>query len=164
MEAELVHHLLDDHRDLAHVRPRVPLARVEVDQQVVRPLDVVDPRVPRVQLDAAEVRDPREPGGVRDDGEVRVPPARKVDPERVQPVRMRLRNALLVEEKPVHAVRVALHLHRPAAHVVEHAGRDVDVVLDQVALRQPGLREEDLVQVGEADVAAADAHAAFFIR
>src|SRR5207248_1104767 len=51
-EPELVHHLLDDERDLAHELPRIALARVEVDQQVVRPLDVLHARVPGMQLDA----------------------------------------------------------------------------------------------------------------
>jgi hypothetical protein len=117
------------------VRPGVALGRVEVDQQVVRPLDVVDPRVPRVQLDAAEVGDPRQSGGVADDREVGVAPARKPDPERVYPVRMGVRDALLVEEKAVDPIRVALHLHGPSLCRIEHVRREVEVVLDEVALR-----------------------------
>ncbi len=42
--------------------------------------------------------------------------------------------------------------------MVEDAGGDVEVVADEVALRQPVLREEDLVRVGEGDVAAVHAH------
>ena len=59
-EPELVHHLAHDERDLAHERPLPVARRVEVDQQVVGPLDLGHPRVPGVQLDAAEVRDPGE--------------------------------------------------------------------------------------------------------
>ena len=44
-------------------------------------------------------------------------------------------DALLIEAKAVHAVRVAEHLHRPSLDVVEQAGREVKVVADQVALR-----------------------------
>src|SRR5439155_716853 len=35
-QRELIEHLLHDHRDLAHVLPRVALARVEIDEHVVR--------------------------------------------------------------------------------------------------------------------------------
>ena len=58
-QTELVHHLAHDQRDLAHERPLAVARRVEVDQQVVGPLDLRHARVPRVQLDAPEVRDPR---------------------------------------------------------------------------------------------------------
>jgi co-chaperonin GroES (HSP10) len=64
----------------------------------------------------------------------------------------------LVEEEAVHAVRVALHMHRPPPHVVEDTAGDVDVVRDQVALGQPELREEDLVGIGHSDLAPSDPH------
>ena len=76
--AQLVHHLLHDERDLAHVRPLAVARRVEVDQEVIRPLDLRHARVPRVQLDAAEVRDPGERRGVVDDREHGRVPARKL--------------------------------------------------------------------------------------
>ena len=66
--------------------------------------------------------------------------------------------SLLVEEEPVHAVRVALHLHRPPPDVIEDAVGDVEVVGDQVALGQPRLGEENLVRVRDRDFTAADTH------
>ena len=78
-EAELVHHLAHDERDLSNVRPLAVGRRVEIDQQVVRPLDVVDPRVPRVQLDAAEVDDPGQRRRVVDHREDRRVAARELD-------------------------------------------------------------------------------------
>ena len=158
-EPEPVHDLLHDERDLAHELPRVAFARVEVDQQVVRPLDVLDARVPGVQLDAAEVDHPGERSGVVDDREDRRVPGRKLHELLADEVGVR-RHALLVEEVAVDPVRVALHVERPAADVVQRARRDLEVVRDEVALRQPGLREEDLVRVRDRDLVAPDAHPA----
>ncbi len=158
-EPELLEHLVHDEGDRAHVLPRVPLARVEVDQHVVRPLDVVHARVPRVQLDAAEVRDEGEPGRVGDHGEVgRAPAPGEDDVHRLEPVRMGNRNALLVEELALDAVRIALHLHRAALDVVQRARGEIDVVGDEVSLRHADLREVDLVLVRQLDVAASDPH------
>ena len=67
-----------DERDLADERPLSVGRRVEVDQQVVGLLDLRHARVPRVQLDAAEVRDPGERGGVVDDREHGRVPAREL--------------------------------------------------------------------------------------
>ena len=70
------------------------------------------------------------------------------------------RHALLVEEVALDPVGVALHVKRAPADVVEGARRNVDVVLDEVALRQAALREEELVRVGDLDLVTADSHRA----
>ena len=155
-EPELVHHVLHDERDLPHVPPGIPLARVEVDQEVVGPVDVVHARVPRVQVDAPEVDDPGERGRLVADREVRRPPGRELDVHGLEPVRVIGRDALLVEEPLLGAVGVALHLHRPPLDVVQHVGGDVEVVLDEVDLLQLPLREEDLVRVRDVDLAPPD--------
>jgi hypothetical protein len=67
-------------------------------------------------------------------------------------------NALLVEEVALDPVRIAQHLHRSLAHVRQDALGDVDVVADEVALRGPEPREEDLVEVGERHLSPADDH------
>ncbi|TML47279.1 MAG: hypothetical protein E6G19_00070 [Actinobacteria bacterium] len=69
-------------------------------------------------------------------------------------------DALLVEEIALDSVRIALHVKRPPADVVERARRHVDVVLDELTLRQPALREEELVRVGDLDLVTADSHRA----
>jgi hypothetical protein len=141
------------------VRPRVARARVEVDEHVVGALDVVHAAVPGVQVDATEVDDPREASRLGHHGEVgRAPAAGKDDVNGFEPVGMRGGNTLLVEEEPVHAVRIAQHLHGAVADMREDDVRDVDVVADEVALGQPALREEDLVEVRDRDVAPADPH------
>ena len=117
-----------------------------------------------MQLDAAEVRDPGERGGVVDDREHRRVPARELHEHLVDVLGMVRGHALLVEEVPVDAVREALHVERPAPEVGECAVRDADVVGDEVALRQPALREEELVRVRDRDVVAAEAHAASIVE
>jgi len=51
---------------------------------------------------------------------------------------------------------VALHLHRPALDVIQAVRRDVDVVLDEVALGQALRWKEELVGIGDADLAPCD--------
>ena len=123
-EPELVQHLAHDERDLADERPLPVGRRVEVDQEVVGLLDLGHARVPRVQLDAAEVRDPGERGGVVDDREHGRVAARERDEDLVDVVRVVRRHALLVEEVGVDAVREPLHVERPPAQVGEGELRD----------------------------------------
>jgi hypothetical protein len=112
-----------------------------------------------VELDAAEVDHPGQTPEVGDDGEVGgAPAAREDDVHGLEPVRVRVGHALLVEEVSLDSVRVALHLHGPALDVVQDARRQVEVVVDEVAFRQAGAGEVDLVEIRERDVAAADAH------
>ena len=140
------------------MRPLSLGARVEIDQEVVRQLDLRHARVPGVQLDAAEVRDPGERCGVVDDREDGRVAAREGDGHLVDERRMVRRHALLVEELAVDAVREALHVEGPAAQMRQRAVGDVEVVADDVALRQPPLGEEHLVGVGDRDVPAPDSH------
>src|SRR5207244_3159626 len=150
-EAELVHHLAHDERDLPDIRPLSVRSRVEIDQQIVGPLDVLNAGVPGVQLDAAEVDDPREGSGVVDHGEHGRVSARELDVLLAHELRVG-RHPLLVEEFSHHPVRVAHHVKGPTAEVRQDGVGEIDVVLRQVALRQAGLREEDLVGVADRNV------------
>jgi hypothetical protein len=69
-----------------------------------------------------------------------------------------------VEEAALDAVRVALHVERPLAEVRKRAASKVEVVSGEVALRQPGLREEQLVRVADGNVVPADSHFPFIRR
>src|SRR5205814_4645240 len=106
---ELVPYLTYDERALADERPLALRRRVEVDQQVVRLLDLGHARGPRVQLDAAEVDDPRQGVGVVDDREDRRMTAWEPDEHLVDERRVLRRHALLVEELAVDAVRKPSH-------------------------------------------------------
>jgi hypothetical protein len=113
--------------------------------------------MPGVQLDAAEVDDPRESSRVVDDGEDGRVTAGEADELPADVFGMR-RHPLLVEEVAVDAVREALHVERAPPNVVQRTGRDVQVVPDEVSLREPG--KEELVRVGDGDLVPADTHAA----
>ena len=86
-----------------------------------------------------------------------VDPLRFAAPSRVEtgtrraldPVRHVRRRVLLEEELALPAVGVALHRERPVAQVRHEHGRDVAVVREQVALRDPLVRPERLVEVRE---------------
>jgi hypothetical protein len=113
-----------------------------------------------MQVDTAEVGDPRQAGRVGHDGEIgRAPTPREADVHGLEPVRMRVRNTLLVEEEPVDAVGVAQHLHGPATDMWEEALGHVEVVADEVALRQAVLGEEDFLEVRELDFVPTYSHA-----
>src|SRR2546428_633252 len=82
--------------------------RIGADERVARAVHVVRAGVPGVQLDAAEVRDPGEARGVGHDREVRLVPWGVADVHGLEPVRVRVRYPLLIEELAVHAVGVPL--------------------------------------------------------
>ena len=133
-----------------------PSPGVEVEVHVVGPVDVVALRVPLVQVDAPEIDHPQQRRHVVDHREVDDVPVAVIDRAGADPVRPRRRRALHEEERPGGAVRISLHHHRAVADVREQDGRDVGVVLDQAALRDPALRPERLAQVGQAHLLAGD--------
>ena len=107
-----------------------------------------------MQLEGTEVGQPRQRRRrVRHDvllGLAGIGPRIAPPPDPVRGVR---RHGLVPEALALDAVRVAVHVHRPAGEVGQHRRRHRRVVPDQVALGQwrlataPG--EEDLVQVGQ---------------
>ena len=74
---------------------------------------------------------------------------------RRDPVGHVLRRVLLEEELAVPAVGIALHRERPVLQVRHEHGRDVAVVREQVALRDPLLGPERLVEVRQLEHARA---------
>ncbi|TMF63913.1 MAG: hypothetical protein E6I14_04445 [Chloroflexi bacterium] len=112
-----------------------------------------------MKLDASQVRYPGKTGRIGDDRKVRLVPGWIVDVHGLEPLGMRHGHALLVEKVALDPVGVPLHLHRTARHVMQDSVGDVDVVLDEIALGQAHLGEEDLVEIGDLDLAACDEHA-----
>ena len=140
--------------------------RVEVEEDEVRPLGPVDPRVPRVHVDAAHVHHPEQRELVVDERDAIVrccaAPSRVDTRSGTVGIQSGMcdgasfwKNAL-----PAIAVGVAAHRERPVAEVRHEHGRDRAVVREQVALRDPFLGPEDLVEVRELDLAGAPCSAA----
>ena len=114
-------------------------------------IEVVGADRMRIQVDAAEIDDPRQLGRVTQDDLVRRPTRRKGQLDRLDPVRPRLGRSLLEEEVPGGAVHEPFHGHRPAAGAAQRPVGDGDVVANEIALGVAGLGEVDLVRVADRD-------------
>ena len=110
----------------------------------------------RVEVDAAEVGDPGEPGGVVDDDLVGGPPGREGQRRGPDELGQVLRRPLLEERLAGGAVDEALERHRPAAGAAQRALGDRQVVLDEVELGVARLREVDLARVRDRHLAPVD--------
>ena len=136
------------------VLERRALGRVEVEHDPVGPVGLVDARRPRVQVDAAHVRHPQERELVvheRVVDDLLLALARRCRERALRSIHSGMCDgALLLEEVlALPAVGVALHRERPSAQVRDEDLRDVAVVRDEIALRDPLVRPERLVEVRE---------------
>ena len=122
---------------------------IEVDAQLVGMVGVAAAHRPRVQVEAPEVDRPQDVGHVDRAQLLGAAPARERHRHRLEPRRAARRHPLLVEERPLGAVGVALEHGRALAHPPQGAGADGEVVADQVELGLAPGREEDLVRVGD---------------
>src|SRR5205085_8395444 len=128
----------------------------EIEMEEVGPIGIVAARVPRVEIDAAQVDEPEQGWEVLHDRELHEA-GRVLDAADVDPLRPRLRRAFHVEEIALRAVRVALHDHCALDDVREEVRRDVRVVLQEIALGDLQCFPEEFAQVGEAHFAVAEA-------
>ena len=145
--------LVQDERALDHLREGDAVARIEVEVEVVGPIDVVAAGIPLVQVDASQVDHPEEGREVLDDREVDHVARRMLDGAGFDPVRAGEGCALHEEERARCAVRVALHDHGPIAEMGQQNGRHVDVVLDEVPLGDAERWPERLPEVRELHLA-----------
>jgi hypothetical protein len=120
-------------------------------------IEVDRPHRVGVQLEAAEVHDPREPRGLVDDDLLREAAGREAERDRADPVGPRARRALLVEALALGALDVPHEDERAVADAAERSLGDAEVVADQIELRDAGLREVRLARVGDRHLATADA-------
>ena len=154
-QPQLVEQHLDVPSHREHVLVRVRLERVEVEEQVVRMRDVAAACVQRVELDAAQVGDVEQSGGVVDREVVDLALLRIValDHASSEPVRRVRGRRLLVEGLAVDAVGHPLHRERMVGQVRHDQLADVEVVVQQVALGVALVGPEDLREVGQAKLA-----------
>ena len=145
--AERLERLAHDQRGLEHLVEADAGPGIEIEVQVVGPIDVVAARVPLIEVDAAEVDDPEQRCEVLHHREVDDVSRRVRDATGLDPRRVRLGDALHEEAFPRRAVGVALHDHGAIAEVRQERRRDVGVVLEEIALRDPRVAPEQLVEV-----------------
>ncbi len=153
----VVEHRAHDAGGLDNLLPPDARHRIEIDAQLVRVIEIGGARRVRVQVDAPEVHDPRELRGVGDDDLVGGAPRGKRERDRLDPVGVLLRRALLEERRPSRAVDETLQRHRPVRDAAHGPVGDGEVITDEIALRLPGLGKEDLARIGHHDLATGDA-------
>ena len=143
----------DEQRDLDDSVERRPVCGVEIEHDPVRPFGPIDARSPCVQIDAAHRHRPEQRELVVEqrvlDHTSLARSRRGGEGRTLDPVRHVRRGLLLEEVLALPPVRVALHREGPPTEVRDQHGRHVAVVREQVALRDPLLRPERLVEVRE---------------
>ncbi len=109
-----------------------------------------------MQLEATEVGHPGQRRRFAEHHLLGTASGGKLQRDRLDPRRARRRRPLLVERRHAGAVGIAdQHVGAPAGGAQRAVG-DRQVVVDEVALGVPALREQHLVRVGDRHLAAAD--------
>ena len=144
-----------DERDVDDLLPLDAGHRVQVDAQLGGVLEVLSQDWVRVEVHAAEVDDPSQPGLVAHDDLGRRGPRRVVQLSDLQPLRPRGRGPLLEHRLLANALDEPLEDHRPAGDPAQRPLGNRQVVADQVQLGVPGVGEHDLVLVGDHNLAPA---------
>ena len=129
---------------------------VEVDAKLVRVIGVAPSHRPRVEVEASQVDRPQDVGHVHRAQLLGAAPAREGHRDGLEPRRTARRYPLLVEERPLGPVGVALEHRRALAHAPQGAGPDGEVVPHEVELGLAPGREEDLVRVGDLHAVTVD--------
>ena len=138
---------LDPLRAIEDLRERRARLRIEIDRDLIRRIQIVHRRKPRVHRDRRELRHVEQ----RLQRSADQPRRHVVVRQRLDAHarRHRLRRAMLIEGRPVDAVRQPLHHERPVVDDRKNERRDLRVEANQVALGLLDLRPEDLVEVGD---------------
>src|SRR6476660_8697539 len=145
---------------IACAKPVARLRRIEVEDDVVRAVGLVHPRVPRVHVDAVHLHHPHECRGLVDEREVdesrlaRAWPGPKLP--RRDPRGLALRRLLVEVRLAVDAVWIALQGDGPVAQVRDDHVSDLEVVLREIPLRYAIARVEDAFGMCEPHCAASD--------
>ena len=150
LELQLLEDVTQPERHLRALDDGGRRARVEVERERGRALNVLRERQRRVELEVREVGEPDERGQVVREREVDRPPAggHRHGLYPVGPVGGRL---LLVEVLLVDPVRVALEGERVVPEVRQQHRRDARVVVDHLALGEADLGIEHLVEVRKSE-------------
>ncbi len=155
-EAHVLQRRMGHESDVHDLRPLHTGNGVEVHAQLVGMIQILGADRMRVQIDAAQVHDPRELRRIADHDLVRRPSRGEAELDGLDPVRLRGGRAFLEEERALGAVDEPLQGHRAIRDAPERPVADRQVVADQVELRLPDRWEEDLVGVRDRHLAPGD--------
>ena len=143
-------------RDEPDVVPGHARDRIEVDPKLVGMVEVVGADRMRIEVDAAEVGDPREARRIVQDDLVRGPAGRERQGRGPDEVGQVLGRALLEEGLSGGAVDEPLQRHRPVTGAAQRPVGDRQVVVHEIELRVAGRREVDLPGVGDRHLVPVD--------
>ncbi len=137
----VVGQLYDGFRQAHDLREVDIITRIEIDDAAIGVIDVRDPRQPRMHFNGAQLH------GVQQRREISADESR-LGAHRLRPDsgRYMLAGILLKEERSPDPIWKALQYQRPVSHVRLQHRPHVGVVAHQPALRDTGVREEDLPQ------------------
>ena len=156
-QPELLQQRLHLQRDAADIGPRDAGAGIEIDAQLVGMIEIGGAHRMRMQLDAAEIDDPGEAGGVVDDDLFRGSAGGKRERDGSQPGGRLSGRALLVERLALRAVDETLQHDRTIADAGERARRDRQIVAHEIELCELRFaREVGLLRVRDAHLAPFD--------
>ena len=153
-EPHVSQHGVDHMRHLTYLRPLDAGHGIEVHAQLVGMVQVLGADRMRVQLEAREVGEPRQRGGVARHDFFGGPAGGEAQRHYLDPRRPGLGCALLVEELARDTVRVADQDVGPAARPAQSAFGDGEVVPHEVELCVFRLREQHLARIRDRELAA----------
>src|SRR5438132_1979592 len=111
---------------------------------------------PRIQVDAAQVDDPRQASRVGTHDLVGGAATGELDRSCLDPGWARGRRALLVKRLAFGAIREPLEVHRAPGYATQRRVSNAQVVVNQVELGLPETRKEHLVGIGDGDLDAVE--------
>src|SRR5581483_9620007 len=120
----------------------------QIEMQVIGAVYVIAARIPRIEIDAAEIDDPEQGTEILDDGEIDDAFRGMLNGAYSNPSRTWRRRAFHEEKFTGSPVRVTLHDHGAVLQVRQQVRRNIRVILQKVAFRNPQLRPKRLLQVG----------------
>ncbi|HZA33497.1 MAG TPA: non-homologous end-joining DNA ligase [Vicinamibacterales bacterium] len=143
-------------RPTPDARVSAPLDWAEIDAQLVRVIEIVSTHWMRVQLEACEVRHPRQHRCISRHDLFRGPARRKLQLHDLDPLGARVGRTLLVEELAVDAVGVAHQHVRSISRRAQRAVGDGQVVLRHVQLGVTRLGKQHLTRIRDSNVSSVD--------
>ena len=146
---------LHDVRDLADLRPRDAGHRIEIDAQLVGMIEIVGANRMRVQLEAREIRHPRQRRRVARHDFFGGAARRKPQRDHLDPGRPRLAARASGRRTPRRCRSDSGRARSADRRRAKRAVRDGQVVADEIELGVAGLGKEHLAGVRNGDLASA---------
>ena len=157
MEAQFLEKSFYLKRNSAHIVPLDSRYRIQIDAQFIGMIEVRRANWMRMQLNAAEVDDPREPGGIIHHDFFGRPSRRKGKDHRSKPGRPLLRRALLIERLSLGTIHKTLQNDRAVLNSPQRSRSYRKVISHQIEFCNPDLgREVELVGMRDLDFTPID--------